>query len=198
MRGRAAVVAAALTAAVPLAGRGQPARRRVNPIIELLKQHKPVFGVYTPSARPFGRRGAPPDPAPPKSPAELAREALAYGKADFRFNGSVEGGVDRAMPEVRDLLAALEQEAGRLTIPFFGITRPLVLKTPKIAPDAAAARTNVARELDLGAAGIMFVETESAEEVRQGLAAMRPASQGGTRSDAVGRAPGRRIAARRQ
>jgi len=35
----------------------------------------------------------------------------------------------------------------------------------------------------------MFVGVESAEEVRQGLAAMRFASNGGTRPDVVGRAP---------
>ena len=36
----------------------------------------------------------------------------------------------------------------------------------------------------------MFVETESADEVRAGIAAMRFKSQGGTRADDVGTAPG--------
>jgi 4-hydroxy-2-oxoheptanedioate aldolase len=145
--------------------------------------------MYTPSARPFGRRGAPPPATPAKSPAELAKEALSYGKADFLFNGSMEEGVDRAIGEVRDLTAALQAEAASAKMPFFGLTHPLILKTPKMAPDMAAAGRNISRELDLGAAGIMFVETESADEVRQGLAAMRLKANGGTRPDAVGAAP---------
>src|SRR5262249_13408824 len=48
---------------------------------------------------------------------------------------------------------------------------------------------NISRQLNVGAAGIMFVEAESAAEVRQGLAAMRFKSKGGTRPDAVGAAP---------
>ncbi|MGE5243150.1 MAG: hypothetical protein ACM3SQ_02855 [Betaproteobacteria bacterium] len=189
MRVRVAVVTLALAVASLAVGRGQEPAAHRNPIVELLKQHKPVFGLYTPSARPFGRRGVPPPATPPKSPAELAEEALSYGNADFLFNGSMEGGVDRAIPEVRDLMAALERDASSRHLPFFGLTRPLMLKSPKIAPDAAGAVRNIGRELDLGAAGIMFVETESVDEVRQGLAAMRFKSNGGTRPDMVGAAP---------
>ena len=189
MRFRVAVVTLALASANLMVGGAEPVHD-LNPVIELLKQHKPVFGIYTPSARPFGRRGAPPPTTPPKSPAELAKEALGYHKADFLFNGSMEGGVDRALPAVRDLTEALKTEAAAMKAPFFGLTHPLILKTPKMAPDQAAAAHNIARELDLGAAGIMFVETESAEEVRQGLAAMRFTANGGTRPDAVGAAPG--------
>ena len=45
-------------------------------------------------------------------------------------------------------------------------------------------------QLDAGVSGIMFVEVESAEEAEMGLAAMRYASEGGTRPDeSVGSAP---------
>ncbi len=189
MRLNFALATLVLASALPWVGRGQEPAPPRNPIIELLKQHKPVFGVYTPSARPFGRRGAPPPSTPAKTPDELAGEALSFERADFLFNGSMEGGVDGAIPEVRDLMAALEREAGSRHLPHVGLTRPVVLKTPKIAPDGAAAAVNIGRELDLGATGIMFVEAESAEEVRQGLAAMRFTSRGGTRSDEVGSAP---------
>src|SRR5205814_1452466 len=47
----------------------------------------------------------------------------------------------------------------------------------------------IGRELNLGVSGIMFVETESAEEVRAGIDAMRFKSNGGTRPDDVGMAP---------
>jgi 4-hydroxy-2-oxoheptanedioate aldolase len=71
----------------------------------------------------------------------------------------------------------------------FGLKHPLVVKAPKIAPDFAKATENISRELNVGASGIMFVEVESAEEVRQGLAAMRFKSHGGTRPDDAGTAP---------
>ena len=73
--------------------------------------------------------------------------------------------------------------------PFPRFPQPLMVKTPKIAPDTAAAGQNISRELNLGVSGIMFVETESADEVRAGIAAMRFKSKGGTRSDDVGGAP---------
>jgi 4-hydroxy-2-oxoheptanedioate aldolase len=166
-------------------------RQRLNPMIDLLEQKKPVFGVYWPS-NPLGRgrAGAPPPPAtPPKRPAELAHDALAYAPADFLFSGAMEGGVDRAIGPVSDFIKATA-DAGALTkMPFLRFPHPLIVKTPKIAPDTAKAVENISRELNLGVSGIMFVETESAEEVRVGIAAMRFKSKGGTRPDDVGGAP---------
>jgi 2-keto-3-deoxy-L-rhamnonate aldolase RhmA len=164
-------------------------RQRMNPVIELLEQRKPVFGVYWPS-NPQGRRGAPPPTdVPPKQPGELAREALAYPAADFLFNGSMEGGVDRAIGGVSDFIKAAS-DAGALTkTPYPHFAHPFMVKAPKIAPDLAQGAAVVSRELNLGVSGIMFVETESADEVRAGLAAMRFKSKGGTRPDEVGAAP---------
>jgi 4-hydroxy-2-oxoheptanedioate aldolase len=164
-------------------------RQRMNSVIELLEQKKPVFGVYWPT-NPQGRRGAPPPTdVPPKQPGELAREALAYQASDFLFSGSMEGGVDRAIGPVADFIKATA-EAGALTkTPFVRFPHPLIVKTPKIAPDTAKAVANIGRELNLGVSGIMFVEVESADEVRAGLNAMRFTSQGGTRPDDVGMAP---------
>jgi 4-hydroxy-2-oxoheptanedioate aldolase len=158
-------------------------------MIDLLEQKKPQFGVYWPG-NPQGRRGGPPPAdAVMKPPSEWAREALAYRNADFLFNGSMEGGVDRAIGGVTDFVKATA-DAGALTkTPFPRFAHPLMVKTPKIAPDTAAAVQNISRELNLGVSGIMFVETESAEEVRAGIAAMRFKSRGGTRSDEVGMAP---------
>src|SRR6266850_931759 len=161
-------------------------RQRLNPVIDLLEQHKPVFGLYAPSNG-GGRRGAPPPPARPA--IELAKDALAYKSADYLFNGSMEGGVDRGLPAFTDFVKALGDAAGPAKPPFFGLTHPLIIKTPKIAPDVAKAGDNISRQLNAGAAGIMFVETESADEVRRGLAAMRFTSKGGTRPADVGNAP---------
>jgi 4-hydroxy-2-oxoheptanedioate aldolase len=146
-----------------------------NPIISLLEQHKPVFGVYAPSNG--GRRG---QPATERPAIDLAKDALAYANADFLFNGSAENGIDRAMPSIADFARGMQTVGDR---------RPLVLKIPKIDPDRAKAVGNISRELNAGAAGIMFVETESADEVRAGIAAMRFKAHGGTRPDEVSGAP---------
>jgi 4-hydroxy-2-oxoheptanedioate aldolase len=159
--------------------------KRLNPVIALLEQNKPVFGVYAPSNG--GRRGGPEMPARPAS--ELAKDALGYPTADFLFNGSMEGGVDRALPAYIDFVKAMDEVAGPAKTPFFGLARPFIVKAPKVAPDYAKATENISRELNVGSAGIMLVETESAEEVRRGIAAMRFASNGGTRPDEVGAAP---------
>ena len=156
----------------------------LNPIISLLEQHKPVFGVYAPSNG--GRRG---QPVAPRPAIELAKDGLAYAKADFLFNGSAEGGIDRAMPAITEFIAGLDEAGGAAKSPWFGVTHPLVLKAPKIDPDRVQAAENIGRELNAGAAGVMFVETESADEVRAGIAAMRFTSNGGTRRDDVGAGP---------
>ncbi len=164
--------------------RAAEAPKHRNPIISLLEQHKPVFGVYAPSNG--GRRG---QSAPDRPAIDLAKDALAYANADFLFNGSAENGIDRAMPAITDFIAATDAAGGAAKGPFFGVTRPLVLKIPKIDPDRSQAVANISRELNAGAAGIMFVETESVDEVRAGIAAMRFKVHGGTRPEEVGAAP---------
>jgi len=159
-------------------------RQHRNPIIALLEQNKPVFGVYAPSNG--GRRG---EPATPRTALELAKDGLAYRDADFLFNGSAEGSIDRAMPAITEFVTAMDAVNAESKTPFFGLARPLVLKIPKIDPDRPKAVENISRELNAGSAGTMCVETESADEVRAGLAAMRFKAHGGTRPDAVGAAP---------
>src|SRR5262249_30178393 len=134
------------------------ARQRLNPMIDLLEQHTSIFGVYWPG-NPQGRRGAPPPAdAVTKSPAEWAKDALAYRRADFLFNGSMEGGVDRAIGPVADFIKAAADAGALEKAPAPRLAHPLVVKTPKIAPDTAKAVENIGRELNLGVSGIMFVE----------------------------------------
>jgi 2-keto-3-deoxy-L-rhamnonate aldolase RhmA len=169
-----------------------PTRQRLNPVIDLLEQGKPVFGLYAPSNR-RGRGGtasATPAPdTPQKTPLELAKDALAYKSSDYIFDGSMEGGLDRGFPNFAEFVKGM-QEAGPLSkAPFLHFTHPLVVKTPMIAPDPAKAIENISRQLNVGVSGIVFVGVESADEVRQGLAAMRFKSKGGTRLEDVGSAP---------
>jgi 2-keto-3-deoxy-L-rhamnonate aldolase RhmA len=193
---RLAAIGMAVLGAVAI-GQGQK-KAHLNPMIELHAQKKPIFGLYAPSnPRGRGNRGgaagaagatAPvtPPPAPPvlKTPAELAKDALAYDKSDFVFDGSMEGGVDRGIPAFTELVSAMGEAA--LEIRW---RHPLSVKTPEIAPDPAKAIDNISRQLNLGVSTIVFVGVESADEVKQGLAAMRPKSKGGTRPDDVGSAP---------
>ena len=188
------IILATAVLAAPHASRAQK-RPRLNPAIDLLEQNKPVFGVYVPSAggnRGRGVGGAAAVPTPPpvvKQPIDLAKDALAYPAADFLFNGSMEGGVDRGLTAYTDFVKAMGDVAGADKPPFFGLVHPLIVKTPKIAVDPVKAIDNISRQLNVGAAGIMFVEVESADEVRRGLAAMRFKSNGGTRPNDVGMAP---------
>jgi 4-hydroxy-2-oxoheptanedioate aldolase len=173
----------------------QPARKpRLNPVIELLDQKKPVFGLYAPSNR-RGRPGgpgapgaaaAPAAPAPDKTPAELARDAVAYKNSDFVFDGSMEGGLERAFPAFSALVAAIK-DAGALNKSPLRLTHPLIIKTPELTEPTIHA--DMAKQLNLGVSGLMLPQAESAEQVRAAIAAMRFKSKGGTRPDDVGSAP---------
>jgi 4-hydroxy-2-oxoheptanedioate aldolase len=168
------------------------ASAHLNPMIALHAQKKPLFGLYAPANRTGGRRGAGGDPAAPapapppqKTAAELVKDALAYEKSDFLFNGGMEGGVDRGIGPFTDFVNAMMENA----TPAVRWQHPLSVKTPKIADDPAKAVDNISRQLTLGVSTVVFVGVESATEVKQGLAAMRFKSQGGTRPDEVGLAP---------
>jgi 4-hydroxy-2-oxoheptanedioate aldolase len=157
----------------------------LNRVIELLQRKQPVFGLYAPSnPRPGGRGGA----EPVKTAAQLAEAALSNTTADFLFDGSMEGNFERGMGTYGEFARAMAA-ASKASSPARRSRRPLVVKTPEIAPDPALAAERIARQLDLGTSGIVFVGVESAAEVRAGLDAMRFRSRGGTRpDDAVGAA----------
>jgi len=178
---------AAVTGLVMAQGTSQ----RLNPVIDLLVQKKPVFGLYAPSNRRPGRPGgAPAAPAapetPPKSPAELAKEAVAYKSSDFVFDGSMEGGLERALPAFTALMSGL-QSAGVVAKSPLRLTHPVIVKTPEL--DVPTIHADIAKQLDLGVSGLMLPKAESAEQVRQAIAAMRFKSKGGTRPDTAGSAP---------
>lgn len=153
---------------------------RINPMIELLEQHKPVFGLYAPTAA-RGRRGGA-AAAPAKTAADLAREALAYEPYDILFSGAMERNFDSAYGRFAEFVGELAKSPARLK-------HPLVTKIPGIAANPDKVIENISRQLNLGVSTIVFVDVESPEEVQQGLAAMRFRSQGGTRPESVGTAP---------
>ena len=168
--------------------------KRLNPMIELMAAKKPVFGLYAPSNRRFagaaGASGASSASSAPatRTPAQLAADALANTNTDFIFDGSMEGGMERALPSFTDFVkgmaasGAFKKHNGQLT-------HPLVVKMHEIAPDHKVAAESIGKQLNLGVSGIMFVSVESAAEAQAGINAMRFKSKGGTRSEDVGQAP---------
>jgi 4-hydroxy-2-oxoheptanedioate aldolase len=164
--------------------------RRLNPVIGLLEQKQPVFGLYAPSNRRGPGGGAlPANAEPAKTPAQLAQDALAYHGSDYVFDGSMEGNYDRAYPAFVDFVKGMADGGALTATPFRRLHHPLIVKTSKIGSDPGPAIGRISRQLNLGVSGIVLVGVESADEVRTGLAAMRFTSRGGTRPDDVGGAP---------
>ena len=173
-----------------LAQNGFAQTRRLNPIIELLEQKQPVFGLYAPSNR-RTRPGetAPPNAPAPKTPAQLAADALGNTTADYIFDGSMEGDYDTAYRTFAEFVKGMAGVGVVQKTPYLRLHHPLMVKTPEIAPNPKVAGERIAQQLNLGVSGIVFVSVESADEVKQGLAMMRFRSKGGTRPDDVGNAP---------
>jgi 2-keto-3-deoxy-L-rhamnonate aldolase RhmA len=176
----------------------QAPKARHNRVIALLEAKQPVFGLYAPSNRRFP--GGPPGAArpagapampdtPPKSPAELAKEAAAYKLSDFVFDGSMEGDFAKAYPVFADFAKGLAGAGILARTPHLHLTHPMIVKTPELRPDLAAAQAAIGKQLNLGVSGVMLVTVETAEEARAGIAAMRFKSKGGVRPDDVGTAP---------
>lgn len=168
--------------------RAADATRRHNPVVELLAAKQPVFGLYAPSNRRFGPPPTVPTPVP-KSTLELAKDAIAYKGADYIFDGSMEGDYEKAFPEFAKFASAMTEAGVVSKTPNVRLTHPLVVKMNEIAPDVPKAQERIARQLNLGVSGVVFVDVQNADEVKTGLAAMRFKSQGGTRPDDVGGAP---------
>ena len=207
MRARIIVMSAAVVAAGSFTLAQAP--QHFNPMVELLAAKKPVFGLYAPSNRrfgggpgapgaaprptsaeaPAGQPAAPPaDAPPPKSQAELAKDAVTFPNSDFIFDGSMEGNFDSAAVQFQELMNGMTSAGILLKSPQPRLTKSVVVKMNEIAGNATAA-ANIGKQLNMGVTGIMFVSVESAEEAKLGIDAMRFKSKGGTRSESVGNAP---------
>ena len=98
-----------------------------------------------------------------KPPAELAKDALAYRNADFLFNGSMEGGFDRAYRGRTPTSSRPTADAGALTkTPFPRFAQPLIVKAHEDRARPGEGRRQHRPQLNLGVSGIMFVETSKA------------------------------------
>src|SRR5687767_1830315 len=82
-----AMIVMAMLAGLVLA-QGQR-RQRLNPMIELLEQKKPVFGLYMPANPRAGRGGEVPANAVVRTAAELGKQAVEYRLTDYLFSGGM-------------------------------------------------------------------------------------------------------------
>jgi len=217
MRGRVALGFSFIGVAVlgmSITGAGQQGTH-LNPMVDLLIAKKAIFGVGMPTAGRGGgggnRGGAPgaagaagatttPVPPPatpppaPKTPADLAQDALAHPEADYFFTASMERNVDGGSANLialQEALAAVgnvsKGSSPRLLMPIN--SKATNISRADMPADLANYGTNISKQLNAGVSSIAFVEVDSAEELRQGIAAMRFKSNGGTRPDEVGNAP---------
>lgn len=232
MRSRMILAVVIVTMLAGIVVFAQSSGKHLNPMVDLLQQHKPVFGVYLPTAfnlpgaapRGAGARGGeggrgrgsrkvadgpPPQEAPceeaadlvknppkmapltpeeAKQQTEIAKFALTHHEEDYLFSGAFEGGVDKPLPGFTDLMKGLSANGAVVKSAAPRIV-PVMLKAPKVGCDMKKGAENIGRELNIGAAGLMFPHTQSGKELQAGLAAMRFKSKGGTRPDDLGMAP---------
>jgi 4-hydroxy-2-oxoheptanedioate aldolase len=202
---------AVLALGVSLTGQGG---KHLNPVVDLLASRTPVFGTAMPTAGGGGGGGnrgggaaaagaaAPatpaPAPAPAKTPLDLAKDALAHPDIDYFFTGGMEGGVSTPgrnggpAPIVAFTnFAAAVVEAGGVKK---GRILPLAAKTPNISradqpADPAVYIPNISAQLNAGVSIFNFVGVDNVDEITLGINAMRFASKGGTRPEAIGDAP---------
>jgi 2-keto-3-deoxy-L-rhamnonate aldolase RhmA len=200
MRGRVVAMGLVTVVAAAVSVSGQQSGH-LNPMIELLSARKGMFGLGLPSVGRQGgggRRGGAaaqtptPPPAPVKTPAELAADAIAHQEADWFFTAAMERNPDAGEPVItafQDAMAAAGPVGGSPR----RLLAPINSKAPNITRPGEAEPSdyiaNLSRQLNAGISSISFVEVDTAEELRMGINALRFKSQGGTRPDNVGNAP---------
>ena len=174
-------VAVAVALCIPVFAQS---RAHLNPMVDLLKAGKPIFGLATPSPR--SGRGA---DAVVRPPLDLAKDTLAHPEADYFFNGGMERGVDAGLVAFTQYADALVEAGAFATSPAHRLLAPMSVKAPKISTDQPNAVSNISKLLNAGVTSISFVHVDTAKELEEGIAAMRFKSRGGTRPDDVGNAP---------
>jgi 2-keto-3-deoxy-L-rhamnonate aldolase RhmA len=158
----------------------QQARERLNPMIALHEKGLPVLGVTHPGitagrGRGGGGGAADPSAAPPAAPvlADVARETLGYRLADFQYNSYSPQSAER----FKGYMEAIIAQKGSMREHAF------ISKVPIVHGNVAPAQTRIIEQLNAGHAGVFMQQVETAEEVRQAIAAMRFRSKGGIRPD---------------
>ena len=177
LSGISLLVVTALTASAPV---GAQATDRMNPIIALQEKGLPVFGIAHPAIAPRGPgrgRGAAADPAappPPPPPAivlsDVAKETVAYKRADYLFTSGTSETFLRYIEEIKKAGGSMR-------------THPFAAKIGIWHSNPANVNAAIIRQLNAGHSSVSMEAVESAQEVRDVIKAMRFVSAGGTRPE---------------
>jgi 2-keto-3-deoxy-L-rhamnonate aldolase RhmA len=154
---------------------------RINPVIAVQEKGLPVFGIAHPQivARGGGpRRGGdpaappatPPPPAPPIVLADVAKETVAYKRADYLFTS---GTSETFLNYIKEITAA----GGSAR------THPFAAKIGIWHANQERVNNAIIAQLNAGHMSVSMEAVESAQEVRDVIKAMRLVSAGGTRPE---------------
>jgi 2-keto-3-deoxy-L-rhamnonate aldolase RhmA len=151
---------------------------RMNPIIALLEKGLPVFGIAHPSIGGRGgggsRAAGVDTPAPPPPPAidlgAVAKETVAYKRADFLLTSGTSDTFLRYIEEIKKAGGSVR-------------THPFTAKIGIWHRNPTNVGNAIVRQLAAGHSNVSMEAVESAQEVRDVIKAMRLASAGGTRPD---------------
>jgi len=181
---------AAAVLAIPSVLTAQSADR-LNPVIAVQEKGLPMFGISHPAivrrgpggpgGPPRGPNGAPNGAAPAPAPApaapmpeivlsDVAKETVAYKRADFLFTSAANETFYRYLDEIKKAGGSARTHAFSSKVGIFH-------------KDPVAGQNYITRQLNAGLVNISAEEVSSAQEVRDVLKAMRFASAGGTRPD---------------
>ena len=174
----ALLVVTGLTASIPV---GAQATGRMNPIIALQEKGLPVFGIAHPPIVPRvagrGRGAAAPDPAAPPPPppppivlSDVAKETVAYARADYLFTNGTSDTFLRYIEEIKKAGGSMR-------------THPFAAKIGSWHRNAENVNAAIVRQLNAGHSSVSMEYVESAQEVRDVIKAMRFVSAGGTRPE---------------
>lgn len=150
---------------------------RLNPIIALQEKGLPIFGISHPAIMPRragpggGLAATPPaTPPPPIVLADVAKETVAYTRADYLYTS---GTSDTFLNYLKQITAA----GGSAR------THPFVAKIGVWHANPEASNAAIVRQLNAGHMSVDMEAVESVAEVRDVVKAMRFTSAGGTRPD---------------
>ncbi len=158
-----------------------PVSDRLNPIIPLIEQGLPIFGVAHPpytagrgrGGRGRGAGGEQPAPPPQVDLAAAAGELVAYELDDYALNSYSPNSVE----QYRGFLEAIVTAGGSVR------THPFFAKIPIMHRDPEATSQRLIEQLNEGQVAVAMQQVETVEEVEQAIAAMRFTSKGGVRPE---------------
>jgi len=148
---------------------------RLNPIIATQEKGLPVLGIAHPAIARGGRgRNAAADPAAPAPPpivlADVAKETVAYKRADYLFTSGTSDTFLSYMEEITKAGGSMR-------------THPFTAKIGIWNRNAENVNAAIIRQLGAGHVGVSMEAVESAQEVRDVIKAIRLTSAGGTRPE---------------